>query len=800
MTGLQKLDLADSGVTGIEALAGLRHLQWLSLANTWVTDLGPLRGLPLRHLDLTKVRALDLQAIEGTATLETLICNWGPFAPFVASPSWQSLRKLELWNAVIDEASLAFLSNLEWLDVSRSDLQDFSFLAALTRLRHLDLSSTSFGHALALAACDNLESLNISTTHLRDGLEVLRGKPLKELRLNANEFADLSPLQSLDGLERLEVNMSECWEAMGQIICEFPLLEELRIEGVAKGFDSRKIDFLGALPRLRHLYIYVDAIEDLAPIARLSALEHLDISAREIASTATLGGLRCLKTIRFARLNVHSDKEKPTPHLFAGLTNLERFEAPMSYFVSEEFLFQCTQIRELQLSSLRETGQSFLQHMPHLERLKLESNFEDPLPVFPELKVLEGGGMHRGEEWPKLPRLKKAWLSGTEPSQLAVFWSLRELLLPGREVVSLLAVPAIKSLRRIHVYNFQGNQLAGLDRFEGLEELSIANSELDQFPDLSGLKCLHSLEMDNVKLTDSAGLATLRHLRTLEVKDCAFGDYEWLGNMEDLRDLHLSDPRYIGPVPEVQLSGLWELRNLQHIFLEARQLTSIPSWDFLSSVQDAWLDVPKLVSVPAVTMDFHQLRKLRFYCQNPLDFSFLGRCPGLRGLTLLCPKFQAIELLAHAVQLRELEISNTEVETLDPIVNLKGLRKLDFSHTKVGSIQPLSNLPALAHIDFEGVRVPSYEPLRQLEYLEWLAGDLPADEDISLLAGKAHLRTIMVGRGRVQTLEPLFPILLSGQIKHLSMLDTTVESLPEGLEFDRYQFIQNLRAYWADRK
>lgn len=198
-------------------------------------------------------------------------------------------------------------------------------------------------------------------------------------------------------------------------------------------------------------------------------------------------------------------------------------------------------------------------------------------------------------------------------------------------------------------------------------------------------------------------------------------------------------------------------------------------------------------------MGFPRLRKLRFYCQNPLDFSFLGRCNGLRGLTLLCPKFQQIELLAHAVQLRELEISNTEVETLDPIVNLKGLRRIDFSHTKVGSIQTLSHLPALAHIEFEGVRVPSYGPLERLDQLEWLAGDLPADHDISVLAKKSHLQTIMVGRGRIKTLEPLFPILLNGQIKHLSMLDTTVEHLPEGLKFDRYQFIQNLRAYWAGK-
>lgn len=799
LTGLRKLDLMDTGLTGIEALAGLPRLEWLSLAETWVTDLEPLRGLPLRHLDLTKVRAFDLQPIQATATLETLICNWGPFTPFVASPCWKSLRRLEIWNAVIEEVSLAQLSSLEWLDVSRSDLQDFSFLAALPQLRHLDVSSTSFGDAGALACCDKLEFLNIRTTHLRDGLEVLTGKPLQELRLNANEFADLGPLQGLNGLKRLEVNMSECWDGMGAILQGFPLMEELKIEGVRQGFDTRSIDFLYAMPRLKHLDIYVDAMEDLAPIATLSELEHLRISAKRIGSSVTLAGLRSLKTIRFSRLDVHSHQEKPMPDLLAGLPNLERFEAPMAYFGSDEFLFQCPQVRELDLTSLRETGQGFLHHMPHLERLKLESSFEDPLPVLPELKVLEGSGLRLGDEWPKLPRLKKALLNGAEPSRLAVFWSLRELMVDGREVADLLAVPVIPSLRRLHVYNFRGDQLAGLERFQGLVELSIVSSELGNIPDLAGLKCLRYLKLENAKLTDCSGLATLRHLVKLEITDCVLSEYAWLGRLEDLRDLHLSDPRYLGPVPELQISGLWELRNLQHIFLVAPQLTSIPSWDFFSRVQDAWLDVPRLSSLPAATMDFPRLRKLHFVCRNSLDFSFLGRCRGLRGLTLRCPEFRQIELLAEAVDLRELEISHTKVETLDPIVHAKGLRMIDFSHTKVTNLQTLSHLPALSRIDFEHVQVPSYGPFGRLHHLEWVAGDLPADQDISILAGKAHLRTIMVGRGSVKTLEPLFPILLSGQIKHLSMLDTTVEFLPKGLKFDRYEFIQHLRAYWASK-
>ncbi|MEY3443349.1 MAG: hypothetical protein RLZZ519_1630 [Bacteroidota bacterium] len=795
LPGLRKLDLKDTGVTGIEAVAELRQLEWLSLADTWVTDLGPLQGLPLRHLDLTKVRAFDLQPIQATATLETLICNWGPFSPFVASPSWKSLRRLELRNAVIEEDSLVQLPDLEWLDVSRSDLQDFSFLAALPRLRHLDVSSTSFGDASTLAACGKLESLNIRTTHLRDGLEVLKGKPLKELKINANEFADLSPLQDLSGLKRLEVNMSQCWDKMGRILEGFPLLEELNIEGVAKGFDTRTIAFLHATPRLKYLYIYVDAIADLAPVATLRALEHLDISAKEIASTASLEGLQFLQTVRFSRLNVHSGKWEPLPDLFPGFTNLVRFEAPMAYFGSEQFLYRCTQIRELVLSSLREMNQGFLKQMPKLERLTLQADMADPLPILPELRVLEGIELRSGEEWPKLPRLKKVLLNGAEPSQLVAFWSLRELVLDGNKSPNLNALPAIPSLRRLHVRNFRGNQLAGLERFEGLEELRIANSELDEFPDLTGLKCLRSLQLEEVKLADCSGLATLRHVLKLEIEDCVFADYEWLGRLEALKDLDISNPRYPGSVPELQLSGLWELRNLQHLFLVAPKLTSIPSWDFFSNVQDAWLDLPGLVSVPAATMELPRLRKLRLYCRNPLDFSFLASCPGLRTLNLSCPEFRQLGLLAGAVHLRELEIQRSMVSSLAPIVALKGLRRLNFDETKVKDLKPLSQLPALSHIEFEGVRVPTYAPLGPLKYLEWISGDLPKDKDLQYLAGKAHLSALMLRKGKISTLEPLFPMIENNQLGHLSMLDTVVEELPKGLKFDRYDFMKNYKEF-----
>jgi internalin A len=173
----------------------------------------------------------------------------------------------------------------------------------------------------------------------------------------------------------------------------------------------------------------------------------------------------------------------------------------------------------------------------------------------------------------------------------------------------------------------------------------------------------------------------------------------------------------------------------------------------------------------------------------------LGSFTGLRKLDIQNPFLTDLSLLSKLDGLRELDISRTGVKTLTPLAGRKRLRQLEFSQTKVRDLEALADMPGLEDIRFEGVPVPSYAPLQNLQHLEWISGDLPADKDLKYLAGKANLSTLMLHKGKISTLEPLFPMIENNQLDKLYMLDTEVEQLPKGLKFDRYDFVKNYKEF-----
>lgn len=87
--------------------------------------------------------------------------------------SLASLKKLVLsganFSAETEALSFTNKSSITYLDVSKTSLQNFSFLETMINLEHLDLSSTAFGDdSVGFVACvgENLKNLNVSDTKI----------------------------------------------------------------------------------------------------------------------------------------------------------------------------------------------------------------------------------------------------------------------------------------------------------------------------------------------------------------------------------------------------------------------------------------------------------------------------------------------------------------------------------------------------------------------------------------------------------------------------------------------------------
>lgn len=792
MTGLRRLDLGESSILNLEPLAGMTGLEWLSVAETYVNDLESLRGLHLRHIMLSKSAVDDLGPLAGMTSLEELIADYIELPEFVASPSWTGLRKLSIRRARVLPEALAALPDLEALDVERTDLTDFSFLRSMTRLRELNVEYTAFADLGLLSHLHGLESLNIWDTSAHHGLEHLASLPLRRLRIAAKGFLDISPLANLTGLRDLDIWV-EKMAGVGDSLQKLQELERLQIAGGSSVKKAADLGFLRALPRLKSLELHLGPVKDIGPIAGLSELERLFISASAVEVWAPLAPLKRLKSLVWR----YNSTERIDSDFLSGLEGLEHFETKLSFLKGMDFLSTMVNLRQLKIDMFPGYRLDFLRNMPRLQSLEMSNamvcdSIEDlrHVPDLREFKFMNSVDPSPAFAMRRLRKLDIGY-SNFSPDALGSLVALRELRISGYACTQLRTLPELTSLRKLTMSNFEAADLEGLERMAGLRELHLSGVKLERFPDLSPLKHLVTLRIEDGEVRDPSGLGGLRGLQELHLQYPHFGSFEWLGSLQELRELRISTVSHRAKDGDAtDMDALFALKQLQKLSLTTHLIRRIPSWDFLRNVHYAWLDLSGKVELPHDRVEMPRMRDLRWDLGNSGDFEFLRGFTRLHELAVTSESFSDLRVVAGMRFLKDLKVARTSVYDLGPLRELRRLLELDISNTKVKSLEAVAALTALERLDFEGIKVPSYAPLATLRFLEWLDGTVPQDGDLSPLAGKLHLDTIMLNDGTVKSLEPLFPLIEGRILRALFMTSVEVSSLPKGLKFSRNGFVE----------
>ncbi len=201
---LNKLGLARTKVAELTWLKGL-PLNDLNLEGTRIRDIGALRAMPLRDLNLNDTDVADIGPLNGMA-LERLA---------LARTRVQDLRVLRGMPLVAldlggtDIKDWTVLSELPLKDLSLAHVKaaDFSFIANL-KLQRLSLAGTDCKDVAILRKMP-LQDLDLSGTKIKDGdLARLSELPLHTLRLDNTEFKELSDLQYFTALRRLSIRQT----------------------------------------------------------------------------------------------------------------------------------------------------------------------------------------------------------------------------------------------------------------------------------------------------------------------------------------------------------------------------------------------------------------------------------------------------------------------------------------------------------------------------------------------------------------------------------------------------------------
>jgi len=241
MSGLQKLELEDVPVRGLDAVGSLSQLTDLSLWNLpEVKDAEPLAGLTrLEHLTLIDVPLATLSPVSELRRLTHLSVGYseGPrgcresATADVDFARLTQLERLELWgiplhslhalrhlkaltrlhlNAlpVTDIEGLKYLENLETLGMKRLDVESLGPIAGLENLTSLDIWDLPIQSIAPLAGLTNLTYVGLLFLEKVNDLSPMSGlSKLTTVELTfLSGVNDLSALGNLHNLRNLRVN------------------------------------------------------------------------------------------------------------------------------------------------------------------------------------------------------------------------------------------------------------------------------------------------------------------------------------------------------------------------------------------------------------------------------------------------------------------------------------------------------------------------------------------------------------------------------------------------------------------
>lgn len=210
---LTTLNISNSGITSVAALASLTKLERLIISNTGVTTLTPLANLTIRQLLTENTAIASINELRGTRLVKC-IRDWA--CPIVTDgyDVLGEMPQLEQVNIVgmegtqelvLDLSPLANAQNLVWLDVGYVGVQDINFVSSLPNLQYLliatsNLTSMMIGDATLPESLVYLDFGGNCITSLEE-LHLERLQKLEYISLHANFITDFSPMEQCTATE-----------------------------------------------------------------------------------------------------------------------------------------------------------------------------------------------------------------------------------------------------------------------------------------------------------------------------------------------------------------------------------------------------------------------------------------------------------------------------------------------------------------------------------------------------------------------------------------------------------------------
>lgn len=224
---LTTLNISNSGITSVAALASLTKLERLIISNTGVTTLTPLANLTIRQLLTENTAISSINELRGTRLVKC-IRQWN--CPIVTDgyDVLGEMPQLEEVNIVGDESTrdlvldlspLAKAQNLVWVQVDSVGVQDINFVSSLPNLQYLLIATSNLTSMMIGDATlpENLGYIDFGANRITslEELHLERLQKLEYISLHANFITDFSQMEQCTATETWITDQQDPANLMG---------------------------------------------------------------------------------------------------------------------------------------------------------------------------------------------------------------------------------------------------------------------------------------------------------------------------------------------------------------------------------------------------------------------------------------------------------------------------------------------------------------------------------------------------------------------------------------------------------
>ncbi|WP_309400243.1 leucine-rich repeat domain-containing protein [Cerasicoccus maritimus] len=759
--------LADVGFNDWE-YSDLRYISQLALSQSGISDLSYLNALVgLNTIDLSENRITSLEGLGPNPNLQEINLSANPLANIddLTLSNFPKLSQLNLNGTAASE--------LAGLNKDSEFAYEAPVTAAHTRIISLEGAGISVDQAF--------DERTDWWTFFQPELTVVMHDP------NSNELSDLplSELTNVSGLYYYENNPNLIIQSLEGLQFAF------RMDAISLGNQAiHDLLPLQNLTQLRTVEFNNDqrkqwprnTIQDASPLAKISSLEHLNLSRTDLVDIRALGDLTYLEQFEIHETPVceviqleeaRSDFERDTIRTAQILSatgspptnpDWRRVLPPQVTDIIEPFFDikidydQLASVANLDLTDSCITDLSFIQLMPNLQELTISH-----CPVS-DLSAL--GGLRE--------------LTNLEARQLAAPPS------------GPLDASPLAGCRRLYDIELSGNLIADLEPF-------------------LSLPTLENLMLEYTFVRDSANFPHFTELRILENRGVNIVSGDELRDWSLLMDLRLAcslaayayDPNYPVTFDNMQgitkfqanaltsISGIEYLSQLEVLDLNENFISDISPLAHLDQLRELYLsgnsspragfeDRQNPIQDLSPISNLLRLQDLGIIGQLPQELSWLSEMPSLRNLDCSqygsqSPSWHA-RLLKHSVQVNFFEEDEIPAAALHPTLNRafydSGNDQLDadlnYAHLgerNITSLEGIENFTELKNLYLDGNQIRDISPLESLTKLTFLNLGANYVSDLSPLKSFTQLETLDVSENFISKSQqsPNFPIV--GQLE-----------------------------------